>query len=196
MKHIQSVVMVLLLVVGLGLLARGQQPPASQATPPAVPAAKVAVIDSRLFSAENGGVQQLIQQVKQVNEKFKSNYEQLQKLQAEAQALDEEIKTKGSNWMPDVRQKKQETLDQKKTLGARLNEDLQRDYQRELQKVTGPISERVETFLEQYAAKRGITLVIDLAPLNQVGSVPYFDPSTDVTKDFINEYNKANPATP
>jgi Skp family chaperone for outer membrane proteins len=194
MKYLQSVALILLLIMGFGLWVRGQQQPTSSApAQPAIQPARIAVIDSRAFSAENG-IQQLLQQVKQVNDRFRPRYDELQKLQAEVQALEDDIRTKSANWTLDVRQQRQEQLDRKKTDGQRLSEDLQREYQREMQKVTGPISERVETLLDQYAAKRGITMILDLAPLNQAGAVPYFDQAIDVTRDFINEYNRANPA--
>jgi len=192
MKHLQSVALILLLTLGLGLWAQGQQQPDPSAALPTISPAKVAVMDSRAFQGDNG-IQQLLQQLKQLDDKFRPRFEELQKLQAEVQALEEEIRTKSANWTVPILQQRQEQLDRKKTEGQRLSEDLQRDYQRERRKVIDPIGERVEAFLNQYAAKRGITVVLDLAPLDQVGAVPYFDQTIDVTRDFINEYNKANP---
>lgn len=192
MKHLQSVVLILLPAVGVGLWWQGQQPPATPATPQPIPPAKVAVIDSRFFQNDNG-LQQLVQQMKQLNDKLKPRVDELTKLQTEIQALQDEINTKSANWTVQVLQQRREVLERKKTDEQRLREDLEGDYQRERRKVLEPIGERVETLLKQYAAKRGITMIMDLAPLEQSGAVPYWDQTIDVTQDFIAEYNKANP---
>ena len=37
-------------------------------------------------------------------------------------------------------------------------------------------------------------MLIDLANALQSGTLLWYDPRSDITQDFINEYNKANPA--
>lgn len=187
----QGYTFILMLIPVLTVLWwQAQQPPAA---PPPIPAARIAVIDSSDFSDE-GGIQQLLQQRQLLAEKYRPMDEKIQKLQKEIEALQQEIRTKSANWTIEVQRKKQEELEEKQIQSKRLNEDLQRDYQKDLQRATAPISERVRTYLQQYASRRGITLLIDLAPLNQVGAIPYLDQSIDVTHDFIAEYNKAYPA--
>lgn len=173
---------------------QAQQPPASQTPAPApIPTARVAVIDSNDFSAE-GGIQQLLQQRQLLADKYRPRDEEIQKLQKEIEALQQEIRTKSPNWTIEVQRKKQEELEEKQIRSKRLSEDLQREYQKDLQRATAPIGERVRTYLQQYAIQRGITILLDLAPLNQAGAVPYMDQAIDITKDFIAEYNKAYPA--
>jgi outer membrane protein len=48
-------------------------------------------------------------------------------------------------------------------------------------------------FLNTYAAKRNIVVVINLAGAAQSGSLAYWNPGLDITEDFVSEYNKANP---
>jgi Skp family chaperone for outer membrane proteins len=216
MKQIHTSILILAPILGL-LWWKGQQPPAPQTAanipppaaatsapveqqPPApqtaanIPVAKIAVIDSSDFSSDQG-IQQLLQQRKLLDDKYRSRFDELQKLQREVDALQQEIRTKAANWTLEVQRRKQEDLEEKQLKGKRLSEDLQRDYQKELQRVTAPISERVRTHLQQYASRRGITLLMDLAPLNQAGAIPYIDQTIDVTQDFINDYNKAYPVT-
>jgi hypothetical protein len=38
-------------------------------------------------------------------------------------------------------------------------------------------------------------MLVDISNALQSGVVIWFDPRSDVTKDFISEYNKANPVT-
>jgi len=193
MKQTYTSIFMLLPVLAV-LWWQGQQQPASQPTAPApIPAARIAVIDSNDFS-EEGGIQQLLQQKKILDDKYRPTFEEYQKLQREIEALQQEIRTKAANWTVDVQRKKQEELEDKQIRSKRLSEDLQRDYQKDLQRFTAPISERVRTHLQQYASRRGITMLIDVAPLHQAGAIPYLDPAIDVTKEFINEYNKAYPA--
>ncbi len=184
-----------MLVPILGIMWwQGQQQSGSQsATSEAIPLARIAVIDSTVFSSEQG-IQQLQQQMRLLDEKYKSQFDELKRYQQEVAALEREISTKAANWTVEVRQQKQEELQDKQIKMKRLREDLERRYKRDLQRVTQPISERVRTYLQQYAKRRGITLILDVAPLNQAGAVPYLDQAIDVTEDFINEYNQKYPA--
>lgn len=185
-----------ILVPILGIIwwqGQQQQSASQSATSQAIPPARIAVIDSTVFSSEQG-IQQLQQQMRLLDEKYKSQFDELQRYQQEVAALEREINTKAANWTMEVRQQKQEEFQDKQIKMKRLREDLERRYKRDLQRVTQPISERVRTYLQQYAKRRGITLILDVAPLNQAGAVPYLDKAIDVTEDFINEYNQKYPA--
>src|SRR5262249_47882673 len=83
-------------------------------------------------------------------------------------------------------------------------ENLKKEYNRSLQDSqdlaskrekteTDDIYEKLSKFLEQYCAKHGITTVFDASRLPYTGVVVYAIPMSNITKDFISEYNKANP---
>ncbi|RMG48512.1 MAG: OmpH family outer membrane protein [Acidobacteria bacterium] len=185
---------ILVPILGIMWWQGQQQQSASQPAPSqAIPPARIAVIDSTVFSSEQG-IQQLQQQMRLLDEKYKPQFDELKRYQQEVAALEREINTKAANWTIEVRQQKQEELQDKQIKMKRLREDLERRYKRDLQRVTQPISERVRTYLQQYAKRRGITLILDVAPLNQAGAVPYLDKAIDVTEDFISEYNQKYPA--
>ena len=56
-----------------------------------------------------------------------------------------------------------------------------------------PIRDKLYQFLQAYSAQRGVVLVINLAGAAQTGTLAFWNPGVDITEDFINEYNKANP---
>jgi Skp family chaperone for outer membrane proteins len=87
----------------------------------------------------------------------------------------------------------QATLDEKKRKGQREVEDLQADYGKALEVATKPVRDKLSQFVNSYATQRGIVMIIDLPVSYQNGVLAYWNPSTDVTDDFIAEYNKANP---
>jgi len=75
----------------------------------------------------------------------------------------------------------------------RKREDFQTDYQKQSELVLGPLRDKVLKFLEGYAANHDIIMVFDLAPAAQAGLV-FLNPATNITDDFIKEYNKSNPS--
>jgi outer membrane protein len=84
-------------------------------------------------------------------------------------------------------------LEQMKREYRRKAEDLQADAERASNQVMNPIREKLRNFLQSYAAKRGINIIIDLANAFEANTLLWFDPRIDITEDFISEYNKANP---
>ena len=80
-----------------------------------------------------------------------------------------------------------------KRQGTRDYEDLKGEYDRAEEASTKPVKDKLYQFLNNYATQHGIVLVINLAGAAQTGVLAYWNPATDITGDFINEYNKANP---
>lgn len=181
-------------IAGLTILAHQQQPPPAQ-TPTGQPLpqpAKIAIIDSRTFDDE-GGIQQLLQQIRRTEELFRERTAALQKLQQEVQSMQRDLQAQWANLTPEARERRQDELEEKQRRLQRDSEDYQRDVERALRKATDPIRERIFVFLTSYAKTRGYTLVLDQAVLSQAGALLYIDPSLDVTRDFIAEFNRANP---
>jgi Skp family chaperone for outer membrane proteins len=106
---------------------------------------------------------------------------------------------------------KQKVAQENKTLtpqqAQKLNdeiEQLKRDYNRSLQDSqdlaskrekaeTEDIYEKISKFFADYCAKKGITHVFDARRLQDTGVAIYAAPTSNITRDFIGEYNKANP---
>ena len=90
-------------------------------------------------------------------------------------------------------QEMQVNIDEKKKRGTRELEDLQAEYQKTLETAIKPVREKLSQFMNNYATQRGIVMIIDLPVSYQNGVLAYWNPTTDLTEDFITEYNKANP---
>ncbi|MCS6816057.1 MAG: OmpH family outer membrane protein [Blastocatellia bacterium] len=189
-KHLFTLVLASLMGMAGWTFAARQQ--ATQPTSNAQAALKIAIIDSRLFTTENG-IQQLLQQMRQTDESFRDRLGALQRLQQQIQSLQRELQTQWANLTPQAREQKQDELEELQSRYQRENEDFQRDYERAMRRATDPIRERIFTFLASYAQARQIQLVLDHAVLSQTGAISYFDPSLDITRDFIAEYNRAHP---
>jgi outer membrane protein len=169
-------------------------PPPPGGTPAPVPVGRIAVINTNAFFADDG-IQQLVQQARRVNEMFKDKEAELNALQQRVESLRRELETQGPNLTPQARADKQEALEQLEREYQRKKEDAERAYQRAFRDAVAPVRERIGAFLETYAKSRGITIVLEVANLVQAGGLVYVDPAADITRDFIAEYNKANPVT-
>jgi outer membrane protein len=72
-------------------------------------------------------------------------------------------------------------------------EDARADLAKAEDRATKPVRDKLFQFLQGYAQQRGIVLIINIAGVAQTGSIAFANPATDITEDFIKEYNKANP---
>jgi Skp family chaperone for outer membrane proteins len=185
---------ILVVAAGMTLLARQQQPtgnpPAGQ---PANQPLKIGIIDSALFDDENG-IQQLVQQARRTQDSFKDQIARVQKLQQDTESFQRDLQAQWGRLTEIARQQKQDELEAMKRRLQRDGEDLQRDMDAALRKALQPVQERILAHLASYAQAHNFTIILDQAALGQAGAMPYFSPTLDVTRDFINDYNRANPA--
>jgi len=150
----------------------------------------VAVMNTAVFPEKIG---ELRQKYEQVQAQFKDRTQKLQALDQEVKQLTEDIQKKGPTLSPEKLQEMQQALDDKKRRGQRELEDLQADYAKELDKQRKPVMDKLTQFVQKYATQHGFVMIIDLAVSYQNGVLAWWHPKTDVTEDFIAEYNKANP---
>jgi Skp family chaperone for outer membrane proteins len=151
---------------------------------------KVAVMNTAVFPEKIG---ELRQKYEAVQGQFKDRTQRLQALDQEVKQLTQDLQAKAQTLSPEKAQEMQQALDEKKRRGQRELEDLQADYNKELDKQTKPVRDKLSQFVNNYATQHGIVMIIDLPVSYQNGVLAYWNPSTDVTDDFIAEYNKANP---
>jgi outer membrane protein len=62
-----------------------------------------------------------------------------------------------------------------------------------LAEVAQPVYDKVTKFLDTYCQPRGIVMVLEIGAANQAGILIFASQATDITDDFIKEYNKAHP---
>lgn len=159
-------------------------------------AGRVAVINTGAFSADDGIVQ-LVGQLKRVNDSFKDRNAEIEAIKQKMEALQAELEKQGPNLTPKARADKQEMLDDLKADGQTKQQKFERDYTKAVRDATDPVVERVNAFLDNYCKQRGIVLVLEAAVLYQARGLAYVDASLDITRDFIETYNKSvSSATP
>lgn len=156
----------------------------------ALPDGKIAVVDSQQFPA---AILELRQKYEQLEKQFQDRYQRLQQVENQLKQMESDIRTQGPSLTADKLQEKQDAYERLKKQGTRDYEDLKGEYDRTVEAATKPVKDKLYQFLNNYATQHGIVLVINLAGAAQTGVLAYWNPGTDITSDFITEYNKANP---
>src|SRR5262249_50077693 len=108
--------------------------------------------------------------------------------------LKNKIQTQGNTVSAAVRNGWVEEGTASETKLKRMGEDLQALADKKLQEVSQPIYDKIAKVLESYCQQRGIVMVLDAGQAQQAGVLLFAQASTDITQDFMNEYNKINPA--
>ena len=164
--------------------------PQAKPAPAALPKGKVAVINTAAFQAQ---VTEFKARIEALNKQFEPRVKDVQGIADRITALEATVKTQSSA-LPAARiAEMAEQIETMKKDYQRKGEDLQADAGRARDKAFEPIQAKLGKFAEQYTATRGIVLLVDLANAVQSGTLLWYDPRSDITQDFINEYNKANP---
>jgi Skp family chaperone for outer membrane proteins len=156
----------------------------------AIPDGKIAVINTTVFP---GSISELKVKYEQIDNQFKDRYQKLQTVETQLKTMENDLRTKQNVLAADKYQELQVNYDDLKKRGQRDYEDLKAEYDRTIDSATKPIRDKLYQFLQTYASQRGITVMINLAGAAQSGVLAYWNPGTDVTEDFVAEYNKANP---
>jgi len=150
---------------------------------------KVAIIDSAVFRDE---VLELKAKYEKLQNEFAPKARDLESMQnsiANKQKVAQENKTLTAQQA----QKLSDEIEQLKKEYNRSLQDSQDLASKREQAETDDVYEKLRKSLEQYCAKHGITHVFDARRLQDTGVVVYAAPTSNITKDFISEYNKANP---
>ena len=174
-------------------VALAQQPAATQPKPsgaPLLPKGKLAVINTGIFQEQ---VEEFRAKVDQLNRQFEPRVKDVQSLADKINALETTIKSQSAVLTPARVAEMTENLEGMKREYQRKGEDLQAEAGRARDRAFEPITGKLTKFAEDYTAKRGIIVLVDIGNAVQSGTVLWYDPRTDVTQDFVKEYNKANP---
>ena len=186
---------IILALASLAGTAFAQQPAAAAqkpAAPAILPKGKIAVVNTGLFQEQ---VAEFKDKVDSLNRQFEPRVKDVQGLVDRINALETTLKSQGGVLAAARVAEMTENLESMKREYQRKSEDLQADAGRARDKAFEPITGKLGKFAEDYTAKRGIVMLVDIGNAIQSGTVLWFDPRADVTQDFISEYNKANPVT-
>ena len=191
--------MALLSALSLITFAQTPTPPSRTAAANTAPAAaaggtgaegKIAVLATGAFRT---GLNDLKVKLDALNTEFEPKRKELEALQADVENLKNKINTQGATVSAAVRNGWVEEGTEKERRLKRMDEDYQALAQKRLGDVQGPIYDKVGKLLESYCQQRGIVLVIEAGAAQQAGVLLFASAATDITDDFMKEYNKVNP---
>jgi Skp family chaperone for outer membrane proteins len=151
---------------------------------------KIAIVDVLAFREE---VLELKAKYDKLQNEFGPKYRDLESMQNKI-AAQQKVLDENKNLTPQQAQKLTEEVEQLKKDYNRTLQDSQDLARKREQAETEAIYDKLSKFLDQYCQKNGITTVFDARRLQETGVVVYAAPGANVTKDFVGEYNKANPA--
>ena len=180
-----------IVLAALSVSAAAQQSPSGT-----IADGKVVVVNTTAFPSQIG---ELKQKYDQVDNQFKDRYQKLSAVVEQMTRLENELKAQSNVLTQDKLREKQDQYETLKRQATRDNEDLKADAEKALETATKPVRDKLYQALNNYSANNGIVMVINLAGAAQSGVLAFWDPKSDITEDFINEYNKSNPvpgATP
>lgn len=186
----------------LAVFAQTPTPPSRPAPTTSAPAAsaptggtgaegKLAYINTAAFS---NGIGELKAKLDALNAEFEPKKKEVQSEEDYLNNLKSKIQTQGSTVSVQVRNQWAEEAADKERLLNRKKEDYSAMGNRRLAEVTQPIYDKVGKFLEAYCQQRGIVMVLEGGAAQQAGILLFAAQATDITEDFMKEYNKANPA--
>ncbi len=157
---------------------------------PAAAPANIGIIDSRLFSDEKTGIGRVNSSMNQLEAKFQPVRTEIRGLVDRLNALRSDIQKKRAIQDPATTTRQVEEADRLELQIKRKQEDARASYQKESEAMLSPLQADIATAINTYAQAKGITLVLDR---NQVPII-YAAASHDITRDFIDDYNRTHPA--
>jgi Skp family chaperone for outer membrane proteins len=186
----------------LALVATAQTPrPAGGAPATTAPAAptggtgaegKIAIINSSLFETDIG---ELKAKFEALQAEVEPKRKEIEADQNKFNALKNDIQTKGGTVTPQVRdQWVEQATEMEKTIKRKI-EDYEPWAQKRLQEATQATYGKISEALNKYAAAKGLAIVIDGVVAQQQRFLLWALPTTDITADFIKEYNAKNPSS-
>jgi Skp family chaperone for outer membrane proteins len=195
MKFIKfSITTIALLCLSAGASAQQTSTgPAAGAPTATLRKGKIALINSAAFQSE---IAEYKAKIEAINRQFEPRTKDLQSLVDRIAALENTLKTQGQVLTPANVAERTEQLEAMKREHQRKQEDLQIEGRRALEQAITPLNQKLGKFLQDYTAKRGITVIIDVANEGEANFLVWADPRIIITRDFINEYNKAHPVAP
>jgi Skp family chaperone for outer membrane proteins len=152
---------------------------------------KVAVLFSGQFRQ---GIGELKNKLDALNAELEPKRKGIQTLDDELNKLKTQIQTQGTTVSPQVRSQWAESATDKEKQLKREAEDFEQFAQKRFGEVSQPVYEKIQKFIATYSQSKGIVLVLEGGQSLQAGVMHWYAPATDITDDFMKEYNKANPA--
>lgn len=152
---------------------------------------RIAVINTTVFQEK---IAEFKAKIDALNKQFEPRVRDLEQLGQRIQQMENTIQNGRGTLTPAKIAELSEQMEGLKKEYQRKGEDLQVDGNRVREQALQPVSEKLERFARDYTARKGISILFDLANAVNSNMIVWYDPKMDVTDDFITEYNKANPS--
>ncbi len=166
------------LVCALALTLHGQQQPT-----------KVGIIhiQNAIISTKDGQ-----QAASALQNKFDPRRRQLQKMQSEIAALQDQLRKGANTLSEEARQKLMREIDAKTRALNRETEDAQAEFDQEQQKILQELGGRLMQVIDKYARDNGFALILDVS--SPQTPVLYAANSIDITQAIVELYDKNAPS--
>jgi outer membrane protein len=174
-----------LLVAGLGLSAMAQTAAAPAAAPTGT--TKVAVINfqAAVFQTNEGK-----RNISELQKKFDPKRTELKAQADEIDTLKKQLQAAGDKLSDTERETRTKAIDDKEKALQRDGEDASNDYQQQMQQTYQQLAEKVYGVVQSYATQNGFGVILDAsASQQQLPTVLWASPGTDITKAVIDAYN-------
>lgn len=152
---------------------------------------KIAILNTAAFRT---GINELKVKLDSLNAEFDPKNKELEDLANKINGLKNQIQSQGSTVSQQVRDQWVEQGAEYEKTYKRKAEDYETLAKKRADEVTSPVYQKIGNFLQQYSQQRGFAMVIDGVAAQQSGLLLYAVQATDITDDFMKEYNRANPA--
>lgn len=159
-----------------------------QTTAPAI----IAIIDSSAFSNEKTGITRVMDGMKTLDAKYQPLRAEIRGMRDRLSTLRADIQKKRLIQDARTTAQQEEEADRLEVQIKRKQEDAQASYQKDSVALLEPLQNHIAGSLNAYAQAKGITLVLDA---NRVPIV-YAAQTIEITRAFIDDYNRKNPGAP
>ena len=129
-----------------------------------------------------------------LQKKYEPKRQALKTLSDQIDSLTKELQATDSKLTDQEKAAKAEQLDDKKKQFDREQQEDQSDFSQEVQELFQTTGAKVYDVLTSYAQKNGYTLVLDIA--SQQNPVMYAQPTPNITKEIVAEYNEKSGVPP
>ena len=151
---------------------------------------KIAIVNSSAFNAE---IIELRVRLEALGAELDPKRKAIENIAKQIEDLKTKVQAQGGTVNEQTRAQWIEQGQELEKNDKRLREDYEALVQKRMGDVATPVYTKISEALSKYAQARGIAIVIDGVAAQNGQLLLYALPTTDITTDFIKEYNKANP---
>ena len=157
--------------------------------PPAAPA-NIGIIDSSAFSNDKVGITRVQNAMRALEAKFQPLRTEIRSMGDRLNTMRADIQKKRAIQDAATTARQVEEADRLELQAKRKAEDARASYEKESIAALEPLQRDIATALNAYAQAKGLTLVLDVTRV----PILYAANSLDITRDFIDDYNRTHPA--